>query len=104
MKNKYWTKNLDTEDLNFIKRFILASGSLKEMAGQYGVSYPTVRLRLDRLIQKIQIFDENNRADAFELSLRTLHAENRIETEAFKRLLTEYQNQKEKTIENDTDN
>lgn len=104
MGHNNWTENMDTEDLNFIKRFILASGSLKEMAGQYGVSYPTVRLRLDRLIQKIQIFDENNLADAFELSLRTLHAENRIETEAFKKLLTEYQDLKEKTGENNTDN
>ena len=34
----------------FIKKFLLASGSLKEVAGLYGVTYPTVRLRLDRLI------------------------------------------------------
>lgn len=31
---------------------------LKEVAGQYAVSYPTVRLRLDRLIQKIKISEE----------------------------------------------
>lgn len=47
--------NLDDEDMTFIKRFLLASGSMKEVAAQYGVSYPTVRLRLDRLIQKIQL-------------------------------------------------
>ena len=49
-----WMSNLDDEDMTFIKRFLLASGSMKEVAAQYGVSYPTVRLRLDRLIQKIQ--------------------------------------------------
>ena len=41
--------------MTFIKKFVLASGSLKEVAALYGVSYPTVRLRLDRLIQKIQL-------------------------------------------------
>lgn len=43
-----WMADLEDEDVAFIKKFILASGSLKEVAGLYGVSYPTVRLRLDR--------------------------------------------------------
>ena len=50
-----WMVDLDDEDVAFVKRFLLASGSLKEVARQYGVTYPTVRLRLDRLIQKIQL-------------------------------------------------
>ena len=45
-----WMTGLEEQDLTFIKKFLLASGSLKEVAAQYGVSYPTVRLRLDRLI------------------------------------------------------
>ena len=49
-----WIVNLDDEDVSFIKKFLLASGSLKEMARQYEVTYPTVRLRLDKLIQKIK--------------------------------------------------
>ena len=53
-----WMKELEEEDLVFIKKFVLASGSLKEVAKQYQVTYPTVRLRLDRLIQKIQMGDE----------------------------------------------
>ena len=40
------------EDLEFARRFIINSGSLKEMAKYYNVSYPTIRLRLDKLIQK----------------------------------------------------
>lgn len=47
-----WIQGLDNEDVIFIKKFLLASGSLKEIAKQYGVTYPTVRLRLDKLIQK----------------------------------------------------
>ena len=50
-----WMINLEDEDVVFIKRFLQASGSLKEMARQYSVTYPTVRLRLDKLIQKIKI-------------------------------------------------
>ena len=40
-----WMKNLNDEDLIFIKRFLLASGSLKEVAKLYGVTYPTVKIR-----------------------------------------------------------
>ena len=53
-----WMRNLEEEDIVFLKKFVLASGSLKEIASQYGVTYPTVRLRLDRLIQKIKM-EEN---------------------------------------------
>ena len=53
-----WIEKLEDEDLVFIKKFVLASGSLKEIAKEYDVTYPTVRLRLDRLIQKIKVCDE----------------------------------------------
>ena len=52
-----WVLSLENEDLEFIKNFVLSSGSLKEMAKMYEVSYPTVRLRLDRLIEKIKVND-----------------------------------------------
>jgi len=48
-----WLENLDDEDINFIKQFILSSRSLKKIAGIYNVTYPTVRLRLDKLILKL---------------------------------------------------
>jgi hypothetical protein len=48
-----WLGGLEDEDAVFVKNFVLASGSLKEIANQYGVTYPTARLRLDRLIAKI---------------------------------------------------
>ena len=53
-----WMAGLEEEDVAFIKRFVLSSGSLKEMAAEYGVTYPTVRLRLDRLIQKIHLSED----------------------------------------------
>lgn len=41
---------LAPEEQHFVELFVLASGSLKQMAELLGVSYPTVRSRLDRLI------------------------------------------------------
>ncbi|HBG1980812.1 TPA: DUF2089 family protein, partial [Clostridioides difficile] len=40
-----WILALEQEDATFLKNFALKSGSLKEIAKMYGVSYPTVRLR-----------------------------------------------------------
>ncbi len=42
--------NLPTEHQRFIEMFVLASGNLKEIATHAGVSYPTVRSRLDKVI------------------------------------------------------
>ena len=45
---------LDEDDLDFIVQFVLASGSLKEMAQLHGVSYPTIRASLDRVIANLR--------------------------------------------------
>lgn len=52
---------LPLEHQRFIEIFLLASGSLKEIAAQTGVSYPTVRARLDRIIAELRerIADSN---------------------------------------------
>ena len=73
-----WMAELEDEDLTFIKKFLLASGSLKEVASLYGVSYPTVRLRLDRLIQKIQL-TENAEADPYISLVKRLAVDDNIE-------------------------
>ena len=43
--------DLSTEQQRFAIEFLMASGSLKEMATRCGISYPTVRARLDRIIE-----------------------------------------------------
>ena len=48
------------EEQNFILQFFLTSGSLKEMATQMGNSYPTVRNKLDDMIQKINFLKSNS--------------------------------------------
>lgn len=89
-----WTDNLSDEDLAFLKRFVLASGSLKELAASYGISYPTVRLRLDRLIEKIKVWDSQEITDQFERVLRGMYAEGRIDMDALKQLLTAHKEDK----------
>lgn len=84
-----WMANLEEEDLSFVKKFILASGSLKEVAKVYGVSYPTVRLRLDRLIQKIQIGEEAA-SDPYIALIKRLAVSDKIDFEAAKLLISEY--------------
>lgn len=89
-----WMANLDDEDLAFMKRFLLASGSLKEIAAQYGVSYPTVRLRLDRLIQKIQI-SESAADEPYIALIRRLAVNEKLDFETAKLLISEFKKQKD---------
>ena len=90
---KRWIDFLEEEDLSFIKRLVLFSGSLKDLATAYDVSYPTVRLRLDRLIAKIKVYEDSEIQDEFERHLRATYAEGKIDAACFKRLLTAYRNE-----------
>ena len=45
---------LEEDDLDFIVQFVLSSGSLKDMAQLYGVSYPTIRGTLNRVIDNLR--------------------------------------------------
>ena len=89
-----WMAGLEEEDAAFIRKFILASGSLKEMAAQYGVSYPTVRLRLDRLIQKIRL-SETEEADSYVALVKKLALDDKLDFDTAKLLLNEYRKTKE---------
>ncbi|MFQ8761403.1 MAG: DUF2089 family protein [Intestinimonas sp.] len=89
-----WMAELDEEDVAFIRRFLLASGSLKEVAGEHGVSYPTVRLRLDRLIQKIRL-GEDRAADPYVALIKRLAVSDKVDFDAAKILISEYKKQKE---------
>src|ERR1700741_2070209 len=91
---KRWLELLEEEGWGVIKRFILCSGSLKDLASSYGVSYPTLRLRLDRLIQKIKILDSQRIDDRYERLLRAQFADGKLDASTFKQLLTAYQEQK----------
>lgn len=87
MQQRRWIDYLSDEDLGFLKRFLLASGTLKDLAAQYGISYPTIRLRLDRLIEKVKVIEAESSAGHFETTLRALYADGRMDADAFRALL-----------------
>ena len=100
-KPKRWIDFLEDEDLSFIKRLVLFSGSLKDLATAYDVTSPTVRLRLDRLIAKIKVYEDSEIQDDFERHLRATYAEGKIDAASFKRLLGAYR-QRQSDKENKT--
>jgi hypothetical protein len=50
---------LNREEQDFILNFFLSSGSIKEMAKQAELSYPTMRNKMDDLIKKINDLKTN---------------------------------------------
>lgn len=88
-----WMAGLEEEDLVFIKKFVLSSGSLKEVAGQYGVTYPTVRLRLDRLIQKIRL-SEDTASDPYIGLIKRLAVNEKLDFDTAKVLISAYKKTK----------
>ncbi|HUW18826.1 MAG TPA: DUF2089 family protein [Sedimentisphaerales bacterium] len=51
---------LSVDDQDFVLEFIKASGSLKEMARLLRLSYPTVRNRLDEIIEQLKLAEKAN--------------------------------------------
>lgn len=70
-----WLAALSSEDVQFLKRFLIASGSLKDLAQEYQVSYPTIRGRLDRLIAKVRVAEDPKITDPFVRKVRMLVAD-----------------------------
>ena len=89
-----WISELDPDELQFIKRFVLASGSLKEMADVYGVSYPTVRSRLNAVISKVNR-SEDKQEDTYVSLIKKMAMEGKLDFEAASVLITEYRKRKE---------
>jgi len=90
-----WILALEQEDATFLKNFVLKSGSLKEIAKFYDVSYPTVRLRLDKLIQKIEISDQQEE-EPFQTFIKGLAVDSRIDLETAKIIIEKYKKEKER--------
>lgn len=53
--------SLTQQEQDFIVAFVKSSGSLKIMAQQLGLSYPTVRNLLDDIILKIETSEKNQK-------------------------------------------
>jgi len=89
-----WITELEQDELNFIKKFVLASGSLKEIADIYQVTYPTVRNRLNRIIEKVRLAEENQE-DPYIKLIKKLALEEKIDFDAATILIREYREKKE---------
>jgi hypothetical protein len=95
-----WAGALDDQDWQFLRRFLLSSGSLKALADAYGVSYPTVRGRLDRLITKVRAAEDPKVSDPFERKLRILVADAQVPVAVAKELLAAHRDSlKGRTVE-----
>ena len=61
---------LQEDDLQFVLDFVKCSGSLKEMASIQGISYPTLRNKLNALIELLDHIDveqENSKEEILKL-------------------------------------
>lgn len=99
-----WLLTLSDDDLLFLKRFLLSSGSLKELAGVYGVTYPTIRSRLDKLIDRVKAVEATASEDAFEALVEILIEQGVMVTgtgrallQTHKRILRETEERAERT-------
>lgn len=88
-----WILALDKESLEFIRKFIINSGSLKEIAKIYDVSYPTVRARLDKLIQKIELNSKTEDVE-FVTMIKNLVIDERLSLETAKLIIDKYKNER----------
>jgi hypothetical protein len=60
---------LTMEDQTFVIAFIRCHGSIKEMESLFGISYPTVKNRLNRIAEQLEFVEINppsSRADILE--------------------------------------
>lgn len=88
-----WMAGLEEEDVALHPALVLSSGSLKEVAGVYGVTYPTVRLRLDRLIQKIRL-SEDTASDPYIGLIKRLAVNEKLDFDTAKVLISAYKKTK----------
>ncbi|PSA95819.1 hypothetical protein C6370_00075 [Bacillus atrophaeus] len=88
-----WVLSLDKESLEFIRKFILNSGSLKSMAKDYDVSYPTVRTMLDKLIQKIELHNKEDDVEFINM-IKNMVIDEQISLETAKLIIDKYKKEK----------
>lgn len=78
--------SLSEEDLTLIAQLVLQSGSLKGLAEVYSVSYPTIRARLDRVIERLRAAMEGRARDPLREYLATLIERGQISVDTARRI------------------
>ena len=88
-----WFLILDQADQEFVKQLVYASGSLKQLAKVYQVSYPTVRMRLNKIIQKIDLIEQND-TSTFETKIMQLVIDEKISLDLAKQIIEDFKEEK----------
>ena len=65
---------LNPEDQVFVTAFVRCHGSIKEMEQIFGVSYPTIKSRLNRISQSLEFVETNVAPSQAELRTETRNA------------------------------
>ncbi|MDV8951496.1 DUF2089 family protein [Leuconostoc falkenbergense] len=89
-----WFLKLEREDQEFVKQLVKASGSLKELAKIYQVSYPTVRVRLNKIIQHIDLIEQQGKS-SFETKIMEMVINDELPLNLAKKILVDYQEEKD---------
>jgi hypothetical protein len=58
---------LSSEQQQFVEAFLVARGNIKEVEKELGISYPTVRKKLDEVIQALGYASEEKRLEQHEI-------------------------------------
>lgn len=88
-----WVTSLDDSTIEFIRKFVLNSGSLKKIAAEYEVSYPTVRTMLDKTIQKIELNSKQGNVEFINL-IKELVIDEKLELDTAKIIINKYKSEK----------
>ncbi|MFP5064335.1 DUF2089 family protein [Staphylococcus pseudintermedius] len=88
-----WLDGLDESDLEFVRRFILNSGSLKKLSKEYEVSYPTIRSRLNQLISKIKLVEEKQSEPMIKF-IKSLAIEDKVSLETANLIIKKYKDER----------
>lgn len=78
--------SLSDEDLALVTQLVLHSGSLKGLAEAYSVSYPTIRARLDRVIERLQLAIKGRKPDPLREFLADLIERGQLSVDTARRI------------------
>jgi hypothetical protein len=92
--------SLTEEELDLVLQLVLASGSLKDLAHAYQVSYPTIRSKVDRLIERVQQIVGGTTPDPMMQLLANLVERGEITVSAARAVRDLYRQQKAEQKEN----
>lgn len=89
-----WVEALTEDELRFVERFVLCSGSLKALASEYGVSYPTLRNRLDGLIERVKELQSSEADGPLKSKVRQLLRDGAISVDAARQIVSAFEKER----------